>query len=301
MRRSFLKLLIPLALLGVLFLIAQRGLAQQWLPVRGGILFGISGMALIEQQNNSLDLLIVHDNKEKEQGRLAIITIENNKQPEYFPVKWPNNTEMPIDLEGLTSVPGAGKTSFMAFSSLGKIYHINLDKTNKNVSLLKVFDLPVIPKKSNFESFALQEIDGKLVAVWAHRGEGEDPGRIYWGTLDLASYQIQQQGSNNLKVPWPISQYVRHISDLKIDKAGVVFISSAIDPGNDGPFESAVYVAGALAVSGNTISFRQNPAMVVLDRYNYHKIEGIEIVPGAAGGIILGTDDENMGSSVLIH
>ncbi len=32
----------------------------------------------------------------------------------------------------------------------------------------------------------------------------------------------------------------------------------------------------------------------------YHKIEGLEIKPGAARGIIVGTDDENMGASVYM-
>lgn len=293
----FVNLLLTITMLGSLLLMSQQVLAQQWRPVRGGILFNISGIALVEQQNNSLNFIIVHDNKEKDQGRLAIITIKGKNQPQYFPVQWPSNTDLPIDLEGITSVPGSSNLSFMAVSSLGKIYHIKLDSSIKNISVLKVFNLPNIPEGSNFEAFALQEIDAKLVAVWAHRGENEEAAIIYWGVLDLATYQITKTGSANLKVPWPTSN-VRHISDLKIDRAGIIFITSASDPGNDGPFESAVYVAGAIALNGNAIAFRQNPELVPLYRYDYHKIEAIELVPGVAGGVIFGTDDENMGSSV---
>ncbi len=295
----FLKLLLTIAILGSLLLVSQQVLAQQWRPVRGGILFGISGMAMIQQQNDSLDLLIVHDNKEKDQGRLAIITIKGKNQPEYFPLQWPKNTDLPIDLEGITSVPGSYNPSFMALSSSGKIYHIKLDNSTKNISVLKVFNLQNIPDRSNFEAFALQEIDAKLLAVWAHRGKSEEAAIIYWGILNPATYQITKTGSVNLKVPWPTSN-VRHISDLKIDRAGILFITSASDPGNDGPFESAVYVAGAFEISGNGIEFRQNPELVPLYRYDYHKIEAIELVPGAGGGVIVGTDDENMGSFVYV-
>ncbi|MEA5556221.1 hypothetical protein [Nodularia spumigena] len=52
--------------------------------------------------------------------------------------------------------------------------------------------------------------------------------------------------------------------------------------------------------NGNKILWRQNPEFTPLHRSNYRKIEGIELVPGANGGVVLGTDDENLGSYVYI-
>jgi len=279
--------------------LCQRVWAQDWRPVRGGIAFGISGMALIEQKSNSLDFLIVHDNKKPNQGRLAIISIKGKNQPKYLALNWPSNAELPEDLESVTSIPGTKNTSFIALSSSGKAYSIKLESDKKTISFIKEFNLPEIPQGSNFEGFSLQDIDGKLVAVWAHRGKAEQPAIIYWGLLDLTKYQIILTGSTNLKVPFP-SGNVRHISDIKVDPAGVVFISAASDAGDDGPFQSAVYVAGSLGFRNNTIVFKLNPQLVPLYRTNYHKIEGIELVPGAEGGVIVGTDDENFGSSAYI-
>ncbi|MEH1875117.1 hypothetical protein [Nostoc sp.] len=295
----FLKLIINIVVLGALLLISQQVWAQDWRPVRGGIPFGISGMALIEQQTNKLDFLIVHDNKQKNQGRLAIISIKGKNQPEYFPLNWPSNIELPIDLEALTSVPEKTKFSFIALSSSGKAYYLRLEPIKKTISIIKEFDLPGIIPGNNFEAFGLQNIDGKLVAIWGDRGEKEEPATIFWGTFDLAKYQITLAGSANLKVPFP-SGNVRHISDIKIDPVGIVYITSASDGGDDGPFESAVYVAGYLGFRGNKIAWRQNPQLVPLYRSNYHKIEGIELVPGAEGGVMVGTDDENLGSYVYI-
>jgi hypothetical protein len=293
----FLKLIINIVVLSALLLISVQVWAQDWRPVRGGIPFGISGMALIEQQSHTLDFLIVHDNKQKNQSRLAIISIKGKNQPEYFPLNWPNNIELPIDLEALTSVPEKTKFSFIALSSSGKAYYIRLNPTNKTILILKEFNLPGIIQKNNFEAFGLQNIDGKLVAIWGHRGEGEQPGTIFWGMFDLAKYQITLAGSANLKVPFP-SGNVRHISDIKVDPVGIVYITSASDAGDDGPFQSAVYVAGYLELRGNTIAWRQNSQLVPLYRSDYHKIEGMELVPGAEGGVIVGTDDENLGSYV---
>lgn len=295
----FLKLIINLVLLGALLFLCQRVWAQDWRPVRGGIPFGISGMAVIEQQSNSLDFLIVHDNKKSNQGRLAIISIKGKNQPEYLALNWPSKAKLPEDLEALTSIPRTQNTSFIALNSSGKAYYIKLSTDKKTILLIKEFNLPAVTTKNNYEAFSLQDIDGKLVAVWAHRGEAEQPAIIYWGVMDLAKSQIMLTGSANLKVPFPHDN-VRHISDIKVDQAGIVFISAASDPGDEGPFQSAVYIAGSLSFQSNKIVFKQNPQLVPLYRTSYHKIEALELIPGAEGGVIVGTDDENFGSSIYI-
>lgn len=289
-------IIINLVALGALFFISQRGRATDWYPVRGGITFGISGISLLEQHSNSLDLLIVHDNKQN-QGRLGIISIKGKNKVEYLPLNWQSGRELPIDLEAITSIPGKTKSHFIALSSSGKAYYIKLEFSNNSISVISEFNLPAIIQGSNFEAFGLQYIDGKLVAIWADRGEGKKPAKVYWGVLDLAKSQINLIGSANLKVPFP-SGNVRHISDIKIDSVGIVYISSANDPGDDGPFQSAVYVAGYLGLYGDKIVWRQNPQFVPLYRFDTHKIEGIELIPGNEGGVIVGTDDENFGSYI---
>lgn len=292
------KLVIKILILVSLLLISQQVFAQSWRPVRGSILYGISGMALINQEKSAWDFLVVHDNKQTNQERLAILTIKGKNQPEYLSLNWPTNNQSPIDLEALTSIPRV-KNNFIALSSSGKAYTIKLDPDQKTIAILKEFELPGIPKGSNFEAFALQNIEGKLVAIWAHRGEVEKPATIYWGVLDLNKYQIALAGSSQLKVPFP-SGNVRHISDIKVDSAGIVYISSASDAGDNGPFQSAIYVAGYLGLRDNKIIWQQNSHLFPLYRFNYHKVEGIELIPGADGGIVVGTDDENFGAYVYI-
>ena len=301
MKKS-LKLLIAVIILGIFLFNSQKVVAEQWRPVRGGINFGISGMALIEKKDNALDFLIVHDNKGKDESRLAVISIKGKHQPEYFTFNFSNGLNelyFGSDLEALTAVPTI-PNSFMALTSRGKVSYFRLGTRKGESFLLKHFYLPNLPKNPNFEGFVVQEIDGKLLAVWAERGEGEKPAIIYWGTLDLNSYKIELKGSKNFTVPWPNSANLRHVSDLKIDRTGVLFISSAADTGNDGPFTSAVYIAGVFVVNGNEVLFRENADLFPLYRLDYHKVEAIELIPGANGGIIVGTDDENMGSWVYM-
>ncbi|MBD2664698.1 hypothetical protein B6N60_01890 [Richelia sinica FACHB-800] len=293
---NFFKLTITIILTTTLIL-SQQVLAHTWIPVRGGIPFGISGIALIKQQNKKLNFLVIHDNKKKNQGRLGILTIEGQQPPQYLPLKWDKNIDLPLDLEAITTIPTANNQEFIALTSAGTAYHLKFNSQNQTISVIKLFILPEVLPDNNIESFSLQTIKNQLVAVWAHRGEDEQPAILYWGIFDLTTYHIKVAGTAKFQVPYPQTN-VRHISDLKIDDAGIVYITSASDTGNDGPFQSAVYVAGYLAFHNQKIVWQQNQQLFPIYRDNYHKIEGLEIIPGASGGIIVATDDENMGASV---
>jgi hypothetical protein len=101
-------------------------------------------------------------------------------------------------------------------------------------------------------------------------------------------------------VPYPI-QDVRHISDVKVDASGVVFVTSASDPGDDGPFSSAFYLAGVLRISASGSPVYTPPlSLVRLFHFDYRKVEAFEFVPGPTGGMVFGTDDENLGASLLL-
>ena len=267
-----------------------------WSKIGDGIQFGISGIALVDTDNDRSNFVIVHDNKNSDEDRLGIVSVSSDKEPNYLPLAWPNDTELPKDLEAISKVPGSNPPSFLAGTSRGNIYDLTMN-SERNISILKVFDLPEHPENSNFEGLALQEIDGQLLMVWTHRGQDSDPGIIYWGTLDAKNYEIKPQGSVEFTVPWP-TELVRHISDIKIDPSGTLYITSATDPGNDGPFSSAVYIAGVFTVNDSEFEFRANSELAALYRFDDHKIEAIELIPGTNGGVIFGTDDENKGSSI---
>ncbi|MBO0352041.1 hypothetical protein J0895_23750 [Phormidium pseudopriestleyi FRX01] len=288
----------------LILLIALLSASTQWRPVKTGILFGISGIALVE---NSLDemgcppatcFVIVHDNKIEGDGRIAILTVHGQDSLDYLPRPWPDGAEWPIDLEAIARVPDSDDSAFMAVTSSGRVYHFTLDSTGK-IQLIHIFSIPNLPENSNLEGFDLHLINGQLLAVWGHRGSSEDSGVLYWGWFDWNDYQISPQGSALMTVPWP-EEDVRHISDLKVNNAGILYISSSRDPGNDGPFDSAVYAAGLFSMNGDQIEFRPASSLAPLYPMKGHKIEALEFLPGLSGGKILGTDDENQGSYIYL-
>ncbi|MCT7995755.1 hypothetical protein [Laspinema olomoucense] len=288
----------------LIFLMALVSASAQWRPVKTGILFGISGIALVEHSLDEMGcppatcFVIVHDNKKEGDGRIAILSVQGQNYLNYLPLQWPDGEEWPIDLEAIALVPGTEDSAFMAVTSLGRVYYFTLDSTG-TIQLRQIFSLPNLPDNTNLEGFDLHLIDGKLLGVWGHRGSPDDSGVLYWGWFDWNRYQISGQGSAVITVPWP-QEDVRHISDIKISNAGILYITSSRDPGDDGPFDSAVYAAGLFSMNGDQVEFRPAYSLVPLYRVNGHKIEALEFLPGLSGGPILGADDENQGSSIYL-
>ncbi len=159
----------------------------------------------------------------------------------------------------------------------------------------------MIPKDGDFEAFDLQNVNGTLVAVWAERGATAKSATIFWGNFELETGKISNTGWQPFRVPYPIAADVRHVSDIKIDTTGAAFVTAASDPGNDGPFSSAVYFAGVFRMEATgKVTFAQPTALTPLLRFDYHKVEAFVLVPGADGGMIFGTDDENLGAAIYV-
>lgn len=289
------KYLSTVSLFVILFSISVS--AQQWRPVSGSRQANISGMALIGYDKKATSILVVHDNKKKDQMHATIITIVGSDSPLYTPLKWLGD-DIPTDLEAVASVPGR-TGQFVAFAAAGRAFHIKVDAKTASVEVIRSFDVPMIPKDGDFEAFDLQMVNGALIAVWAERGGSGKPATIFWGKFDPETGTISETGWQPFEVPYPKITDVRHVSDIKLDGSGGVFVTAASDPGNAGPFASAAYFAGVLRTDEKgKILFARSSAMAPIYRFDYHKVEAFEFVPG--GGMIFGTDDEDLGASILL-
>src|SRR5687768_5243602 len=124
------KLISVFVLLLSFLLIGQTTRAEysHWRVVGKDRQANISGMALIEHTSQQTSFLVVHDNKKKKQARTAIVTVNENTTPRFTALKWLGN-DVPVDLEAITAVPGTAN-NFMASTSAGKIFHIELDRNN---------------------------------------------------------------------------------------------------------------------------------------------------------------------------
>ena len=271
--------------------------ADDWRPVRGGILGGISDLALVEHTADRSTFLIVHDNKALTDPRIALITVAGAKPVVYERIDWKFDPDC-IDLESISAIPGR-PGEFLALISRGIVFHIRLAADRKAAETIGRFTLPDLPPDLNFEGLCIQRLDGRFLLAWADRGADERPARLYFGELQLDGYKLSQVQSTAIRVPWP-TQHVRHISEMKVDEGGVLVLASASDPGDDGPFSSAVYLGGVFSFETSKLRFKPHPQLLRVRTFADHKIEGMELVPGN-GGIIFATDDENFGGWVLYN
>ena len=257
------------------------------------MLHSICGIALVSQTPDEKRLLVVHDNKKRGEPRFALISLRSQEPIQYTPLSWEWDEDQ-VDMESLSRVPEE-KSTFVAMSSRGAAFYIRLNEAEKRVDTILKFKVPETSDQSNFEGLSVQKIDKKLVLIWGHRGQDEVAGALFWGELDLQKGKVSRTKWEKVRMPWP-GKGIRHISDLKVDETGSLIISSASDQGDDGPFDSAVYLAGVFSVKDGDIALKLSSAPTRLQAFRGHKVEAIELLPN--GGMVMGTDDENFGGWV---
>jgi hypothetical protein len=276
-RSRFLVAVLPSAPLA--FLLASATVATaEWIKVHDGKPYGISGMALLAQQEDRTEFLVVHDNKKKDEPRLGLVITLPGKV-EYHALAWPSVKNLPDNLESISSVPNQ-HGRFLALAGKGRLFSLAVE--GRMVTLLADFELPELPPKVNIEGFSVQKLRDQLVVIWGHRGAGAQRGILYWGLLDLEKKQVLGVSKTEVSVPFPSPSdpHTRHIADLKIDSSGVVWISATNDPGDGGPFVSAVYTVGVLCVAKTKgIRFEPNVRLTPLWKFQ-NKVEAIEFIPG---------------------
>ncbi|MFF0624352.1 hypothetical protein [Streptomyces sp. NPDC004296] len=301
------KKAIGVALVGVALLAPTTATAQErrpapvahlggtdWQRVGDGITAGISGLAVEGRHGAAIDVVGVRDNKKPGQNRLVAIGLRPGAAPRVRPLDWVG--ELPVDLEAIDAVPGRPH-EFVALASGGTAYRVVREKDT--VRVLATFRLPGISPDANNEGFALSVVHGKTVAVWADRGQDDRPGTLSAAEWNPADNSFGKPVSAEFRAPYP-TEHVRHVSDVKLAADGRLTVSSASDPGDDGPFASALHDAGRVTVSRDgrvrlTASDRPHRLATV----SGHKVEALACLPGSRDGI-LGSDDENAGGSLAV-
>ena len=90
-------------------------------------------------------------------------------------------------------------------------------------------------------------------------------------------------------------EQVRHISELKNAKNGDYWMYASSDPGDDGPFSSAIYSIGKFKFDNNQLSFTRIVNSSPVFRFNTRNVEGSEWVENE---IIVATYDEHFGGDI---
>ncbi|OXM51373.1 hypothetical protein CFP71_25290 [Amycolatopsis thailandensis] len=288
---KFASLAILPALTLPLFLPSAALAGDGWESIGTGMTSGASGIAVLDKDGDRVDALVLRDNKKSGENRAVRVRLDRGEVSKVDKIDWPG--ELPVDLEAAEAVPGKSG-EFIALASDGKGFH--LDLKDRRLKILGTFRVPKGDPDDNYEGFALKKVNDRLFAVWADRGQDARPATLYSAEFSVSKLSFKKPKSQPFRVPYPTAN-VRHTSDVEITADGQVLISAASDPGDDGPFDSAVYAAGVLRSDG---SIALSPAPAKIGDFPGHKIEAMTCLSRSCGTLLYGTDDEAAGGRLRI-
>lgn len=281
----------------------------------------ISGMVKIPQSRNQF--LVSHDTKGLFGPRLGILDVRAGG-PEYREIEihdWPLNEPLPNDVEGICAIPNRPREYLMVESGFYKMQFgrvIRIRYPGKSISgaeylaSFKPFSCPdggTTPRQEELEGIALLGVRDKTVLLLARRGGKENPedpkasaipGKLIWGMIDIDAAKPQFETPESAPLTYErIAD--RGAADLYVKEVAAnrwnIFSVATSDPGDFGPFRSAVYFAGTLEElpAGITFTAAAGDAIVYWD-FTGLKVEAVAApaeISQAPEGISIATDDEN--------
>ena len=268
-----------------------RPIDERWQFVSGKREIAISGISPTSDTNK---YLVVHDNKKKGQLRVGLINLAADSL--YEGLKWPGET-LPIDLEALSNIPGL-QNEYIAMGSWGFCYWIKLDLQSNTLDIIKEFRIPDSGPPLNLESFLIIRKNNNTYATWAHRGSDNEESILFWGSISLFddNINISVEDSVFINLPWPIKSK-RHMSDMDIDDNNAIWTSATSDPGDDGPYQSAIYKIGSFQIKNNEMKFILATPHFKQFVFESNKVEAMTIIKNK---MVFATDDENLGAAINI-
>lgn len=275
---------------------------NKWLGVSTGSSRTISGLSLLAGGGGKAGVFLVAVDgkgdaaKDPRFARLSVDGLVVSFEPLTLRA---GNVVPPVDVESIAAVPGT-PDEFIAVASQGALYRIKYSG-EREVSVLGVRKFGTLARGSNVEGFDLKRLGQKPVAVWAHRGDENGPAVLYWGFWTEGRAPIAAVGQWSFQVTLGVPA-VRSVSDLRLDADGEVYAIAASDPGDAGPFSSALFHLGTLRVEGEKLQFAPRSPPRLLVSIPLHKVEGFELLGSTAKrGWALGSDDESAGAAFAFH
>ena len=246
--------------------------------------YSISGVALFKD-----GYIVVHDNKRKNQARVSYIDKKLNITKLIWPVR-----KLPFDLEAVVKFPNI-ENRFIFMESTGKCYDISIDPKDFRIDLLGNFTLPRLKSNMNLEGLTIFQSAQGIVFLYGDRGSDLRVSTLFTAFFNQKKNTFYNIKSHKINLPKP-KAHKRNIADLASDNKGNIWSSATSDPGDDGPFSTAIYEIGTINNVGKFNLIHPNlqkPLMIFSDQ----KVEAITF---KKRDLILMTDNENFGSTFLL-
>ncbi|MDM4721502.1 hypothetical protein QTQ03_18590 [Micromonospora sp. WMMA1363] len=268
---------------------------------------GIAWLATEESEDVSQEVFLVcHDTRdndeERDLPRLSIVRTPVDPNGIIVEELFVDFPDVPNDLESIARLPGRNEALLAESNADGDdpdptIYLARWDD-DFDVEIVNAVPWPETPEPLvNVEATAVATIRGRDYFLYAERAEGSDTTTINMTRLLVTEDGEIRFGQRWTSVPFtaPVPPGARPASGMDIDARGNIYVSSAYDPGDLGPFDSAVYRAAQVR-AGGPLGARLLPVEPPqqLARSSGLKVEGVGLVAGSLP-IFIGDDDEDYG------
>ena len=249
--------------------------------------------------------LVAHDlrdnDEERSQPRLSRVSTPLDTDGivvEPLDVSFP---DIPNDLESVARFPGRN-SALLAESNAGgddpnpSIYLAEWD-ADLNLTIAAQMPWPATPEPLvNVEATAVASAGGRDWFLYAERAEGKDRTRIH-----MTDVKIDEDGTVAFGDTWqsvtfvaPAPKGARQASAMDVAGDGTIYVAAALDPGNLGPFDSAIYAAAQVLPGKSGVDLVPTSPPKSLGRSNGLKVEALALVDGK-GPLFIGDDDEDYG------
>lgn len=306
------KLFITLALAGLLAVPVNsprsivRAQAEAKAEPTTELMPDISGLAWVERDT----FLAVHDAKNPEENHLPRVSLLRlPRSPEgvrWKPlnISWAAPAAKSSDLESVARIPGTSLFLLVESGESGRgrrqfsrIFLAELGGESLTIRSATEFPYPI----KNVEGSAVSRLGDRLVFMWAERADGQAGTKLSWADLQLEPVRMGALRQAYFSPGNLTGKNWRPVSAIDIDGRGRIYVASAYDAGDDGPFASVIWRAGQLKVSRDgtvVVDILSPPGQVA--RLDGLKVEGLAIRETGLGGseLFVGVDDENYGGAL---
>jgi hypothetical protein len=287
---AFLLCLILIVFFGTRSLASDRPLALR------GALPDLSGLAWIAG-NTFLAVSDAKNANANTRSRVSLVSLPGSARGvswRFLALNWQAVEGLSKDLESIARIPD---TDLFLLSESGsfklKKARIFLAQYQKNkLQLLGFTHFPT--KVKNIEGTAIARVGDELIFLYAERAQGEAQTKIHLAKLSLSPLKLETLNEVIFNSPVAARKNFRLISAMEVDRNNQLYIASASDLGNDGPFQSIVWQMGAIALKNgrSRLILSEPKRLATIDGF---KVEGIAIRDRE---MFIATDDEHYGGVI---
>jgi hypothetical protein len=288
---AFILCLILVVSFGTRSLASDRPLALR------GALPDISGLSWI----NDDTFLAVSDAKNTNantQPRISLIRLPRSARGvswRFLDLDWQAVEGLSHDLESIARILDTDLFLLCESGSFKlKKARIFLAQYQKNK--LRLLGFTYFPTKvKNIEGTAIAQVGKESIFLYAERAPGKAQTTIHLAKISLPPLKIETLNEVTFPSPVATTKNFRIISAMEVDRANQLYIASASDLGNDGPFQSIVWQIGKIETENaepRLILAEKPERIATLDGF---KVEGIAIRDRE---IFIATDDEYYGGVI---